>query len=92
MMQKCKQVLARGCEVASNAMLIAVFGLCLLSGAESTALAVAEPVVVTELVDVDAGITTAITTIAGTVAACVGGWFGFMLVRKAMRWGRRAVG
>lgn len=92
MMRKMKSVLARGCEVASNCALILCAAIAIALSSGAPAYAVAEAVTVTELVDVESGITTAVTTIAGTVAVCVGAWFGFMLVRKGMRWGRRAVG
>jgi hypothetical protein len=37
-------------------------------------------------------VTNAITAIGGTIAVVLGGYFGFLLIRKVMRWGAHALG
>jgi uncharacterized membrane protein len=42
--------------------------------------------------DIGEYITAAITTVAGVFAVVVGGYFAFLIVKKAMRWAGRALG
>ncbi len=42
-------------------------------------------------VDVTGHVTAAITAMGAIVAVVIGGFFAFMLIRKALQWGRRAV-
>lgn len=45
-----------------------------------------------DLPSVDAAINLAIVALGVTVAVVIGGYFGFVLIMKGMRWGRRALG
>jgi hypothetical protein len=59
---------------------------CLVSQAFATA-----PTLPTTGVDVDGFITATITALGTVVAVAVGGYFAFLLIKKGLMWGRKAL-
>jgi len=42
-------------------------------------------------IDIGAYITAAITALAAPVGVAIGGWFAWLLIRKAIKWARKAL-
>lgn len=66
-----------------------MLAICMANSALAQAPAVTLPA---DLPAVDGAITTAITALGVVVAVVIGGYFGFLIIMKGMRWGRRALG
>lgn len=66
--------------------------LALLLSVLATVSAPAVEVIPTTGVEVDGWITAAITAMGGVVAVAVGGYFAFLIIKRALRWAGRAIG
>ena len=70
-----------------GALLCVAFGLLVANPCFATA-----PVLPTTGVDIAAWIPVVVTAFGATVLAIVGGYFAFVLLKKGMQWGRKALG
>lgn len=86
-----KKTVGKVAEVAkSTAGKIAAFiGIASVSAVASAQEAVTLP---NTGLDIGAYVTAGITALAGVLAVVVGGYFAFLLIKKAMRWAGRALG